>query len=154
MMPEIYVLRLGHRRNRDKRVTTHCALVARAFLAKKMYYSGEKDENLEIKIKGVNERFGGDFSIEYVNGWREIIENFQGKKVHLTMYGIPILEEIEKIKSFDKILVIVGSTKVPKEIYFLSDFNIAITNQPHSEIAALAVFLDKVFDGKELNAEF
>jgi tRNA (cytidine56-2'-O)-methyltransferase len=28
--------------------------------------------------------------------------------------------------------------------------NIAVGNQPHSEIAALAIFLDRYFQGKEL----
>ncbi|MGI0148094.1 MAG: tRNA (cytidine(56)-2'-O)-methyltransferase, partial [Thermoplasmata archaeon] len=31
MEPRVTVLRLGHRPSRDKRVTTHVALVARAF---------------------------------------------------------------------------------------------------------------------------
>jgi len=151
---EVYVLRLGHRRERDKRVTTHCALVARAFLAKKMYYSGEKDEKLEQKISMVCKNFGGDFSVEYVEDWRKLLKEFQGLKVHLTMYGIPLIDKIEEIKEAKNVLVIVGSTKVPKEVYFLSDFNIAITNQPHSEIAALAIFLNKVFEDRMFYIEF
>lgn len=95
---EVYVLRLGHRRIRDKRVTTHCALVSRAFLAKKMYYSGEKDSLLEEKIKKVNETFGGDFSVEYVHDWKLLMKEFKGLKVHLTMYGIPLLNRLEEIK--------------------------------------------------------
>ena len=43
---------------------------------------------------------------------------------------------------------------MPGEIYYLSDYNIAIGNQPHSEISALAIFLDKLFSGKELKKEF
>jgi tRNA (cytidine56-2'-O)-methyltransferase len=151
---EIYVLRLGHRRIRDKRVTTHCALVSRAFLAKKMYYSGEKDPLLEEKIKKVNETFGGDFSVEYIHDWKLLIKEFQGLKVHLTMYGIPLIEKLQEIKKNEKILIIVGSTKVPREVYFLSDMNLAITNQPHSEIAALAIFLDKINEEREFFKEF
>lgn len=151
---EVEVLRLGHRRERDKRVSTHCALVARAFLAKKMYYSGEKDEKLEEKVRKVKEYFGGDFGIEYVSDWRKLIKSFEGVKVHLTMYGIPLLEKLEELKGFERILVIVGSTKVPREVYYLCDFNISITNQPHSEIASLAIFLDKIFSSKEFYWEF
>ncbi len=151
---EVYVLRLGHRRERDKRVTTHCALVARAFLAKKMYYSGEKDEKLEEKIRKVNETFGGEFSVEYVKDWKSLIKDFEGLKVHLTMYGIPLTEKLNSIREKDKILVIIGSTKVPREVFMLSDFNISISNQPHSEIAALAIFLDKMFEEKEFYHEF
>jgi len=44
--------------------------------------------------------------------------------------------------------------KVPKEAFLLSDYNVAIGNQPHSEIAALAVFLDRYFEGKELEKDF
>ena len=153
-MHEIYVLRLSHRIKRDKRITTHCALVSRAFLAKKMYYSGDKDEKLEEKIKKVNEFFGGSFEIEYVKNWRELIKNFDGTKVHLTMYGIPLLEKIDEIRKSKKILVIVGSEKVPREVYDLADYNISITNQPHSEIAALAIFLDKFFGSKEFYHKF
>ncbi len=151
---EVYVLRLFHRKERDKRVTTHCALVSRAFLAKKMYYCGDKDENLENKIKDVTKRFGGNFEVEYIENWKEFIKKFDGAKVHLTMYGIPLTKKLNEIKQKNKILVIVGSEKVPKEVYELADYNISITLQPHSEIAALAIFLDKIFDGKEFEYEF
>ena len=36
----------------------------------------------------------------------------------------------------------VGGTKVPGELFGIADHNVAIGNQPHSEVAALAVFLD------------
>jgi tRNA (cytidine56-2'-O)-methyltransferase len=29
-----------------------------------------------------------------------------------------------------------------------------VTNQPHSEVASLAVFLDRLFEGRELGREF
>lgn len=151
---EVYVLRLFHRKERDKRVTTHCALVARAFLAKKMFYCGDKDEKFEEKIKDIVERWGGDFSVEYVENWKKLIKNFDGVKVHLTMYGIPLIEKIDEIKKNKKILVIIGSEKVPSIVYKLSDYNISITTQPHSEIAALAVFLDHLFENREFKAEF
>jgi tRNA (cytidine56-2'-O)-methyltransferase len=53
-----------------------------------------------------------------------------------------------------KLLIIVGASKVPKEIYCISDYNIALGNQPHSEVSALAVFLDRLFGGKELTRTF
>lgn len=34
------------------------------------------------------------------------------------------------------------------------DYNIAIGNQPHSEVAALAIFLDRIYKGRELYMEF
>ena len=51
-------------------------------------------------------------------------------------------------------LVIVGSQKVPSEVYDLVDYNLAVNNQPHSEVAALGIFLHEFFEGKELNKEF
>jgi tRNA (cytidine56-2'-O)-methyltransferase len=54
------------------------------------------------------------------------------------------------------ILLLVGSQKVPREFFSaeISDFNVSIGNQPHSECAAVAVFLDRFFEGKELAKEF
>ncbi|MEM3004108.1 MAG: hypothetical protein QXK96_02300, partial [Candidatus Bathyarchaeia archaeon] len=54
------------------------------------------------------------------------------------------------------LLVLVGSRKVPPDFYSeeVSDFNVAVGNQPHSEIAALAVFLDRLFGGSELRRRF
>jgi len=53
-------------------------------------------------------------------------------------------------------LIIVGSQKVPGDFYSneVSDFNVSIGNQPHSECAALAIFLDRFFSGKELTVDF
>ncbi|MEM7816935.1 MAG: tRNA (cytidine(56)-2'-O)-methyltransferase, partial [Candidatus Aenigmatarchaeota archaeon] len=150
---EILVLRLSHRKNRDKRVTTHVALVARAFSAKKCFYAGDKDDELEKRIRKVVEKWGGIFQIEYSKNWKSLLKELKNEDyfiVHLTMYGIPIQNLIEKIKNKEKIVVIVGSEKVPREVYDLADCNIAITNQPHSEIAALAIFLDRIFDSAEL----
>jgi len=53
-----------------------------------------------------------------------------------------------------KILVIVGSRKVPPEFFELADFNVAIGAQPHSEVAALAVFLDRLYRGRKLRRRF
>lgn len=135
------VLRLGHRTQRDKRVTTHCALVARAFGAKDMLYSGDKDPKFETGIKEMVSSWGGDFSVKYAKSWRNVIKNFNGKKIHLTMYGLPFEEQpLPK----GNILVIVGAEKVPGEVYELADQNVAVGNQPHSEIAALAVYLNRL----------
>jgi tRNA (cytidine56-2'-O)-methyltransferase len=71
--------------------------------------------------------------------------------VHLTMYG----ERLGKdVNIRDNALVVVGSEQVPIEMYRLADRNISVTAQPHSEIAALAVFLDRAMEGRELSEEF
>ena len=141
----IIVLRLGHRLKRDERVSTHCGLVARAFGADRIIYSGDKDDNILKTMNNVSDRWGGRFTVGYEGSWRKVINEYRKKKysiVHLTMYGIPIESTIRKIKKKKNILVLIGSEKVPSEVYHLSDFNLAVTNQPHSEIAALAVFLN------------
>ena len=43
---DIEVLRLGHRRGRDPRITTHLALVSRAMGVSKFLLSGDEDEKL------------------------------------------------------------------------------------------------------------
>lgn len=150
----IWVLRLGHRISRDKRISTHCALVARAFGAERIFYSGERDEGMEESVRKMVEKWGGDFGIEYVRNWKSWVRNFPGKKLHLTMYGIPLPEKIEEIRKEKRLLVIIGGEKVPSEVYNLSDWNVSITLQPHSEVAALGVFLHEYFQGKEFEKDF
>lgn len=156
-MEMIVILRLGHRKERDKRISTHVGLVSRAFGASGIIYSGEKDEKMMESVKKVAEEFGGFFSVKYHKSWKNVIENAKMhdfKIVHLTAYGIPIQKKIRQIRKDKKILVVVGSEKVPSEVYRMSDYNISITNQPHSEISALAIFLHEYFRGKELNIKF
>ncbi|ADC65939.1 protein of unknown function DUF127 [Ferroglobus placidus DSM 10642] len=149
---EVYVLRLGHRPERDKRISTHVALTARAFGARGIYFD-KYDEKVFESVRDVVKRWGGDFFIEHAN-WKKLLKEFRGAKVHLTMYGIPLLEKIDELKKEEKILVIVGAEKVPSEVYELADYNISIGTQPHSEVAALAVFLDRLLDGKVFEIKF
>lgn len=150
----IEILRLTHRIARDKRISTHLALTARAFLADKMYYSGEKDSSLEQSIEKINQKFGSYFSIEYTRDPVKLIEEKKSKHytiLHLTMYGLELKNQIEKIKKLKNILIILGSEHVPFEFYQLADLNLAITNQPHSELSALAILLHELQKGKKLS---
>src|SRR3989338_5144217 len=100
------VLRLSHRIARDKRISTHLALTARAFLADKMYYSGEKDSSLESSIEKINTKFGSAFFIAYVKEPVKLIKEkkSQGYKIiNLTMYGLPLKTEIAEVKKFKNI---------------------------------------------------
>ncbi|HEX16804.1 MAG TPA: tRNA (cytidine(56)-2'-O)-methyltransferase [Thermoplasmatales archaeon] len=142
----IVVLRLGHRPERDKRVTTHVALTARAFGADKIVID-TKDVSLERRIEDVVNRFGGDFTVETGVNWRRYLRDWEGCVVHLTMYGMPISKVIERIRKERDLLIVVGSEKVPREVYELADYNVSITNQPHSEVSALALFLDRYLEG-------
>lgn len=156
---EVAVLRIGHRLVRDDRTTTHAILVSRAFGSNTMYMT-DVDEQIKNTINKVNDSWGGlnEFNLEIIDNWKKLIREWkekQGKIIHLTMYGLQINEVIDEIKLLEqKVLVIIGAEKVPKEIYFLADYNISIGNQPHSEIAALAIFLDRLFEGKQFDRGF
>jgi len=69
----------------------------------------------------------------------------------LTMYGEPLEEVAEELRRARKpILVAVGAEKVPCELFELADYNVSVTGQPHSEVSALAIFLDRLYSGEEL----
>jgi len=152
----IEVLRIGQRLVRDDRVTTHVALVARAFGASKIYMN---EINPEIKntLERVNKTWGGNFEIVFIDEWERVVKDRKRnsfKIIHLTMYGenINYLESL--VKEENDLLVVVGAEKVPRELYDLSDYNIAIGNQPHSEISALAVLLDRIQRGRQFSNIF
>lgn len=144
----IHVLRLGHRRARDARVTTHVCLTARAFGADAVVVA-EKDATLEKTVTDVVRRFGGPFEVRTGEPWKPLVRAWKkrgGVVVHLTMYGEPLDAALPRIRGKD-VLVVVGAEKVPGELYDLADANVAVGNQPHSEVAALAVTLDRLTDG-------
>ncbi|HDD26745.1 MAG TPA: tRNA (cytidine(56)-2'-O)-methyltransferase, partial [Acidilobales archaeon] len=116
---KVYVLRLGHRPERDKRVTTHVGLVARAFGASGLILADVVDEKVRESLLKVIERWGGrGFVIEMGVKYREYIKEWKrmgGIVVHLTMYGIHVDEVIDKIRGEGKdVLVVVGAEKVPR----------------------------------------
>ncbi|HIH88242.1 TPA: tRNA (cytidine(56)-2'-O)-methyltransferase [Candidatus Bathyarchaeota archaeon] len=155
MSQAVTVFRLGHRPSRDKRVSTHLLLAARAFGAEKAYYTGTQDDSLEESIRKITQDWGGDFKLEYASGWKQVIGGWEGKVVHLTMYGIPFQDAVKEIRSDPSPkLVVVGGAKVPGEVYGASHWNVAVTGQPHSEVSALALFLHELYEGKELCLDF
>lgn len=154
---KVSVLRIGHRFVRDDRVTTHIALVARALGCDRIFMN-EVDKSIRSTMEEIIQRWGGRyFDIEIFENWKSIVKHWKnrgGKIVHLTMYGLNIDEVIDELRKCDELLVVVGASKVPRELYEVSDYNVAIGNQPHSEIAALAICLDRIFNGKELTKQF
>lgn len=153
----VTILRLGHRKKRDVRVTTHCCLVARALLADEIVLSGEEDASVLETVRKVAANWGGGFKASYQKNWRNWLEK-QKKAgavvVHLTFYGLPLMKVIPEIREKTvnkKIVVVIGAEKVPSEVYRLADFNLSVTSQPHSEIAALSLFLHELMGGKELS---
>jgi tRNA (cytidine56-2'-O)-methyltransferase len=159
---EIVVLRWGHRPQRDARLTTHVALTARALGASGILLSDTVDNKIEETIEKVAKNWGGKFFFEMGTSWKSAVRDWKsngGIVVHLTAYGenIETSDVLDRIRKLGKnVLLLVGSQKVPKEFFSneVSDFNVSIGNQPHSECAALAVFLDRFFEGKELAKKF
>ena len=66
----------------------------------------------------------------------------------------PLKESIKKIESNKSLVVVVGGTKVPAEVFEISDYNISVGNQPHSEVAALAVYLESLIGSIDENEHF
>ena len=159
---KIVVLRWGHRIHRDSRLTTHCALTARAMCASGFILADIEDKSIEKTVKDITKHWGGNFSFEMGISWRNVVRDWKtqgGIVVHLTAYGenIQTSNIMDRIRDTGKdILLLVGSQKVPGEFYSteISDFNMGVGNQPHSECSALAIFLDRFFEGKELTVEF
>ncbi|MBE0511953.1 tRNA (cytidine(56)-2'-O)-methyltransferase [Candidatus Bathyarchaeota archaeon] len=160
-MSKVVVLRWGHR-DRDKRLTSHVALTARALGASGFILADVRDEKVKATVEKVTKQWGGSFQFEMGTPWRRVVKEWRAKNglvVHLTAYGenIQTSDVLRRIKTAGKdLLVMVGSRKVPSEFFSkaVSDFNVAVGSQPHSECSSLAVFLDRFFEGRELSKEF
>ena len=179
---EIVVLRYGHRPGRDDRMTTHVGLTARALGADRVVFPDNAGQSAET-VRDITDRFGGPFAVELREDQNAIVRGFEGVVVHLTMYGERVqdvegdIREAVGLPDGDSgtngdsgangdsgtngdpaaprdLLVVVGGEKVPWALYERADFNVGVTNQPHSEVAGLAVFLDRLFEGAELDREW
>ena len=156
-LPEVTVLRLGHRPGRDERMTTHVGLTARALGADRVVLTDDAESRRE-SIEQITDQFGGPFDVEVTSSPAAVVDDWPGSVAHLTMYGLPVQEvegEIrDRFEDGEQLLVVVGAEKVPFEVYERADYNVAVTNQPHSEVASLAVFLDHLYQGAELAREW
>ncbi|MEZ3115707.1 tRNA (cytidine(56)-2'-O)-methyltransferase [Halobaculum sp. MBLA0147] len=153
---EVCVVRYGHRPGRDDRMTTHVGLTARALGADRVILP-DNAGNAADTVRDITDRFGGPFTVESRTVGPSIARNWEGTVAHLTMYGLPVQEveqEVREAHAEEPLLVVVGGEKVPFEFYDEAAFNVAVTNQPHSEVAGLAVFLDRLFEGRELDREW
>jgi len=136
--------------------------VSRAFGAAGFILADAIDEHLKATVEKVTKSWGGNFRFEMGTSWKSFVSEWKSKGgvvVHLTIYGenIQTSDVLSRIRGSGKnVLLLVGSQKVPPEFYSaeVSDFNLAVGNQPHSECAAVAVFLDRFFEGKELSKGF
>lgn len=151
----VVVLRIGHRPTRDMRITTHVGMTARALGADGMFLAAD-DPKIKESIDKVVCRWGGDFFVRVGVDWKKEIKQWKengGMVVHLTMYGLNLPDAIAETRGRD-LMIVVGAEKVPASLYDLADLNIAVGNQPHSEVAALALVLDHLQAGNELYKDF
>ncbi|MFW5987488.1 MAG: tRNA (cytidine(56)-2'-O)-methyltransferase, partial [Methanohalophilus sp.] len=155
-MKRIVILRLGHRPERDKRITTHVALTARAFGAEGILLASN-DPSITRSVTQLCQRWGGEFYIRNDVKWKTEIKKWKsegGKVCHLSMYGINLPDAVVSMQECEKLMIVVGAEKVPFEVYELADWNVAVGNQPHSEVAAVAVTLDRIAEDEPLKNEF
>ena len=158
MNDEVVVLRYGHRPGRDDRMTTHVGLTARALGADRVILPDNAGQSAET-VRDITGRFGGPFAVELRDDQRAYARTWEGTVVHLTMYGERVQDveadiRADSVDSDTPLLVVVGGEKVPFDFYEEADYNVGVTNQPHSEVAGLAVFLDRLFEGAELEREW
>lgn len=150
---DIEIVRLGHRIVRDYRVSTHVCLVARALGAKRVWIEGRTDSTVQKSVDAIQNEWGGEFEIQFVPAMRKKVLELKRNGyciVHLTMYGTPLPEAENELRQKDRIAILIGSQKVPAEYYQLADYNISVSQQPHSEIGALAITIDHLQQGREL----
>ena len=160
-LPKVVILRWGHR-HRDQRLTSHVALTARALGASGFVMADILDPKVKETVEKVVEAWGGDFYFEMGQPWKRVVKDWRSNKgvvVHLTAYGenIQTSDVMQRIRETKKdVLVIVGSQKVPGNFFSeaVSDFNVAVGNQPHSEASSLAIFLDRFYEGVSLSEDF
>lgn len=151
----IVVLRLGHRPERDQRSTTHVGLTARALGAEGMLID-TRDVGIEASINDLVGRWGGDFYVKSGVNWKRAIREWKeegGKVAHLTMYGLNLPDMVSKMR-VPMLMIAVGAEKVPSEIYRLADWNVAVGNQPHSEVAALGITLYSLLGDEPLQRDY
>ena len=157
-MAKVTVLRMGHRVFRDSRVTTHVCLTARALGASGVIIANREDKEVEASVREVVRRFGGEFQVETGVDWRHFIRDWKnqgGKVLHLTAYGLPLPTVVEQVRAAGQdLLVVVGSEKMPGEMFSQADWNVSVTSQPMSEVGALAIFLDWYAQHREFELEF
>ena len=155
-MKKVVLLRLGHRPGRDKRITTHVGLTARLLGAEGMLLAAD-DPVVVRSLEDVVRRWGGNFYVKNKVDLNQEIKKWKsagGKICHLSMYGVNLPNVTDELKKCDKLMIVVGAEKVPPEIYSLADWNIAVGNQPHSEVAALAITMDRIADIEMLGIKF
>jgi len=157
-LARIFILRIDHRVFRVSRVIKHVCLTARALGADGVIIADREDKVVESTIRDVTNRFGGPFEVQSGKPWKQAIRDWRatgGRIVHLTAYGLPLPKILPEIQDINRdLLVIVGSEKMPGEIFKIADWNVSVTNHPMSEVDALAIIIDWFRQHQEFDHEF
>src|SRR5437667_12742836 len=100
---------------------------------------------MEYTIRDVTNRYGEPFEVQSGKPWKHAVRDWRamgGRIVHLTAYGLPLPKKLSEIQDADAdLLVIVGSEKMPGEIFRIADCTISVTNQPMNAGTTTARFL-------------
>jgi len=137
-------------------------LVSRALGANEFLVSGDKNNKMFETINQVTKTFGGVFRTKHLDSPMTWIRNYKSEEkggingtiIHLTMYGEDYRKIVPLIPKNKPLAIIVGGAKVPASIYRMAHYNVSVGNQPHSEVAALALLLDKLQDGNSIDQKF
>ncbi|MCL5434073.1 MAG: tRNA (cytidine(56)-2'-O)-methyltransferase [Candidatus Marsarchaeota archaeon] len=131
------------------------ALTSRAFGASEITFTTKKNPTLIKYISRLNNKWGGNFNINFISNWKSFINTRKTYKViYLTKYGQSLQNIGNIIRNYKNLLLIVSSEEVNKTILNNSDFNVSITTQPHCEASAIAIFLHHFYEGRELALHF
>ncbi len=130
-------------------------LTARAFGASAVTFVGKRNPKLIRVLNRMSGRWGGDFTVSFVDNWKEFLKTKKNyKTIYLTRFGVPINKVKYSLKTYKNIMLIVTQTEAFKNLYKAVDFNVSITTQPHCTTAAVAVFLHTFYEGRELAMHF
>ena len=77
--PQIFVLRWGHRPQRDVRLTTHVALTARALCASGFILSDTLAPHIQETVTKITKAWGGNFHFEMGTPWKKAVREWKAK---------------------------------------------------------------------------
>ncbi len=107
-------------------------------------YLHPPDPALAARVGAVARRWGGVFEVLPAEDWKAVVRSFDGPTVHLTMYGLPLARVLPRFARSRRVLLVVGGAKVPGDLYRRVTYNVGVGHQPHSEVAAVAVVLERL----------
>src|SRR5450756_2952744 len=97
--PRIFVLRWGHRPQRDVRLTTHVALTARALCASGFILSDTQDPHIQETVTKITKSWGGTFHFEMGTPWKlSLIHISEPTRLGMISYAVFCLKKKKKKK--------------------------------------------------------